>query len=140
MLELLRDSPGVYADVRKVTEVLEKDELKTWLGEHYTPPDNKLFALRHHVKGHSVKLRAAGALLEKGVLTLPEVSVQGKTYHRPAQLELTESIMTLLGLYLAEGPRGKPFRPSFGARSRGANGLGARAQQRSHSAFSPPGR
>ena len=109
LLELLQDSPGVYADVRKVTEVLAEDELKSWLAEHYASVDAKLFSFRHSVRGHGVKLQAASDLLEKKVLTLPDVAVQGKTYRRPAQLELNENIMTLLGLYLAEGHAAERF-------------------------------
>ena len=50
-----------------------------------------------------MSIAAGTALLERDLVSLPELHLHGKRYSQPAQLELTEDVGLIFGQYLAEG-------------------------------------
>jgi hypothetical protein len=103
LLEVLKDSKTIYIDVRQVASQQERGFVKSWLGDFYTKPLGKRFALENNIKGHGVSFAAATALLERTSSPLESVLLQGKTYKQNAKLDITSELMTLWGTFLAEG-------------------------------------
>jgi len=109
LLEVLRDRPGVYADVRGALEGIDARALERWAASFYVNAYAKLYALRGGLKGHGVSLPAATALCGHSATALQHTLVQGKRYARAARLPLSDDLMTLLGLYVAEGHTAERF-------------------------------
>ena len=103
LLDYLSTSTGTFADVRKVMDRMEAEELADWIGRHNPRPYGKLYAMRQGLKGHSVGLSAAAELVERGHLASEDIEIPGRRYSRGASLDLDEASLGLLGLYIAEG-------------------------------------
>jgi excinuclease ABC B subunit len=103
LLEVLRESKTIYADVRAVTIQQERGFVKNWLSDFYNDPLHKRFTIEKNIRGHGVSFAAATALLERTDAPLESVFLQGKTYKQNASLAITPELMTLWGTFLAEG-------------------------------------
>ena len=109
LLELLQDIPSITADVRSAFANGVNPNLTAWAAEFYPRSYAKLYAMRNNLKGHGVTLKAAAALAERGMIATEDVALQGKRYRRAASLPISNALMTLCGLYVAEGHASERF-------------------------------
>ncbi len=74
--------------------------LRATMNDHYAAPRTKVWSIG---RGEGFSMTAATGLLERGAVSLADLSLHGKRHSQPARLELTPDLGVVFGQYLAEG-------------------------------------
>ncbi len=74
--------------------------LRATMNDHYAAPRTKAWSIG---RGEGFSMAAANGLMERGAVSLADLSLHGKRDTQPAMLELTPELGIVFGQYLAEG-------------------------------------
>ena len=106
LLSLLHAS-GAGVSVRMHPDLPLPPQWEEVISAHYPTPYQKIWRMRS--QGEGMSLAAGAAMLERQMVPLSSLRLHGKSYSRPAQLELTEELGLIWGQYLAEGHAAERF-------------------------------